>query len=64
MAKKAKEEKEYPITLDEFCRLLSVEDKRVELISGFHAEERARRVIKDTRSAFQERLDKFLRRPV
>lgn len=53
----------FPLTLDEFCAQLSSEDRRVELIGGFHATERAAGRTKDLASAFKARFDEFVVRP-
>jgi len=53
-----------PITLDEFCMRLSMADKRVELIGGFHYTETAAGRIKDAESEFQSRFTAFATKPV
>ena len=66
MAKKTAEsemEPEPKITLDEFCLGVSQRDKRVELIAGFHAEQRARGVVKAAPSEFRAALEAFATRP-
>lgn len=53
----------FALTLDEFCTQLSKSDKRVALIGGFYADEKANRRIKDTAAAYQGRYDKFIKKP-
>ena len=47
------------LTLDEFCAQLSATDKRVSLIGGFYASEKAAKHRKDTPAAFQQRYTAF-----
>lgn len=54
---------EQPLTADEFCRRLSVTDRRVELISGFRAHCRATRLDKTTDAAFRKAYAEFCTRP-
>jgi hypothetical protein len=49
----------FPLSLDEFCARLSLTDKRVELIGGFHHTERAAGHNKDVEAAFKERFIAF-----
>lgn len=51
------------LTLDDFCRRLSETDKRVALIGGFHAEEKASGRTKDRESAYRARYADFIKRP-
>ena len=53
-----------PITLDEFCMLLSQSDRRVELIGAFNAAEAKAGVVKDYAPSFQARFTQFADRPV
>lgn len=53
----------FPLTLDEFCKQLSVNDKRVALIGGFHATEKKTGRVKDTAAAYQARYDAFIKQP-
>lgn len=56
-------EKQFPLTLDEFCTQLSQSDKRVELIGGFHHVERKHGRVRDTESAFRARFEAFVKAP-
>jgi hypothetical protein len=60
-------EKEAPteeaLTLDEFCTRLSKTDRRVELIGGFHFDERRAERFKDTESAYRSRFEAFANKP-
>ena len=50
------------ITLTEFCKKLSLSDKRVELIGGFHSWMRnTEKTTKATESEFKENYDKFIK---
>lgn len=53
-----------PVLLGEFCSSLSVHDKRVELISGFHSDEKREGRLFDTEAAYQQRFEAFAVRPV
>lgn len=55
---------EQEVTLAEFCTNLSKTDRRVELIAGFHADERASKRVKSTASDFSARYAKFISKPV
>lgn len=46
-------------TLDEFCALLSVDDRRPELIAAFNHSERAHGIVKDLSSSFLSRFQAF-----
>lgn len=59
----AEQEKEIPLSLDEFCARLSATDKRVELIGGFHSVEVAAGNTKDVDSAFAARFNDFINQP-
>jgi hypothetical protein len=59
-----KREKEFPLTLDEFCKRLSLTDKRVEAIGGFHASEKSAKRTRGLESAFRERYAEFLNKPM
>lgn len=52
------------IPLDDFCKGLSVTDRRVELIAGFHSDELRAGRLHDVESAYRERLEAFAVRPV
>jgi hypothetical protein len=60
----ALETAEFEQTLDEFCAQLSSGDRRVELIGGYHATERAAGRIKDLPSAYAARFTSFVTAPV
>ena len=70
MATKASEgnalevQKEFPLSLQEFCTRLSQDDKRVELIGAFHADQQASGHMKDTETNYRERFAQFGERPV
>lgn len=57
------EPSEFPLTLDEFCSRLSSTDKRVELIGGFYATEKATGRIKDIESRYAARFADFINQP-
>lgn len=59
----ADEQSGFPLTLEEFCTRLSQSDRRVELIGGFHAMERAAGNTKDVESAYQARFEAFVNQP-
>jgi hypothetical protein len=50
--------------LEEFCQRLSHGDRRVELIAGFHAEEKRAGNTKDLESAYAARFQEFATKPV
>lgn len=52
------------ITLEEFCRRLSITDRRPELIGGFHFAEKAAGRVKDAESNFADRFQAFANKPV
>ncbi len=52
------------IPLDEFCIRLSKTEPRVELISGFHHTEQAAGRGRDLPAAYQDRFNKFMKKPV
>lgn len=52
------------VTLNNFCRELSLTDKRVELIAAFHFDEKRAGTIMDTSSAYTERFVAFADKPV
>lgn len=56
---KVTSEQSTPLTLNEFCIRLSVEDKRVELIGGFEHTERVAGRLSDTYENYSERYKKF-----
>lgn len=51
------------LTLHEFCIRLSVEDRRVELISAFESDERRFGRLKDTAEKFAARYQAFINSP-
>ena len=50
--------------LEEFCAHVSMTDRRVELIAGFHADEKRAQHARATRAEWQRRFAAFQRRPV
>lgn len=52
------------VTLDEFCTRLSLTDKRVELIGGFHHVEKKHRRFKDAEPKYRARFEAFVNKPV
>lgn len=52
------------VPLREFCLQLSITDKRVEMIAGFHSDEVREDRLIDQPSAYQERYAAFASRPV
>lgn len=52
-----------PVTLQEFCTVLSSTDRRVELIAGFHSVELQAGRIKDTAAAYRSRFEAFTNKP-
>jgi hypothetical protein len=52
------------VTLNEFCTRLSMTDRRVELIGGFHFTETLAGRLKDAESNYQARYTAFLTKPV
>lgn len=50
--------------LAEFCRQLSASDRRLELISGFYADEQSQGRAHATRADWEARFAAFQRRPV
>ena len=62
-APKAATAKVARVTLDEFCQRLSLKDRRVESISGFHHTERVARRVVDTEAAYASRFDAFMKQP-
>lgn len=53
-----------PLTLQEFCIRLSVDDRRVELIGAFEFDERRAGRLKDTAEAYAARYQAFINKPV
>lgn len=53
-----------PLTLQEFCIRLSVDDRRVELIGAFESDERRAGRLKDTAEAYAARYKAFTTKPV
>lgn len=51
------------VTLEEFCLRLSNTDRRVEMIGGFHSDEKRAGRIKDAESAYGARYQAFIRKP-
>ena len=48
-----------PIALDEFCRLLSLTDRRYALIGGFHLTLRRAGRLEDTEAAYRDEFTRF-----
>lgn len=59
----ARADQALPMSLDEFCRRLSVTDKRVELIGAFFATEESAGNVSDTAADFAGRYDQFINKP-
>lgn len=57
-------EKEFALTLEEFCTRLSAGDKRVELIGAFAHTEAVAGRTKDTETAYAARYADFINKPV
>ena len=53
----------YELTLDEFCTRLSREDRRVEMIGGFHHTEKQAGRLKDSDAAYAARYAAFQTQP-
>ena len=53
----------FALTLNEFCQQLSKSDRRVSLIGGFHATEKAAGRNKDTAANYQSRFESFIKQP-
>jgi len=51
------------ITVEEFCTRLSQTDRRVELIGGFHFDEKQAGRFKDAETAFSARFTEFANKP-
>lgn len=58
------EDSEQELTVDEFCRRLSISDRRVELLGAFHFDEKRNGRVKDTETNFRARFDEFVNKPV
>lgn len=52
------------VTLDEFCMRKSVSDKRVELLGAFHHVETKAGHMNDTETAYAQRYEAFVNKPV
>jgi len=52
------------VSLNDFCRTLSIKDRRVELIGAFHFTESAARRTSDTEKQYQARYEAFIKKPV
>lgn len=52
------------IPLSEFCRQLSMKDRRVELIGAFHFTETAAQRTQDTEQNYRARFEAFIKKPV
>lgn len=59
----AEAEQAEALSLQEFCKRLSTTEPRVELISGFEADERIAGRLKDTEQKFAARYQAFINRP-
>lgn len=53
----------FPITLQEFCTRISVNDKRVELIGAFYTTQIAAGVTSATQADFAAKLEDFANQP-
>ena len=53
----------FPLSLDEFCTRLSANDRRVELIGGFHHSEKASGRVRDTEAAYLGRYKDYITQP-
>jgi hypothetical protein len=62
-AQDAEQEREIPLSLDEFCLRLSAADSRVELIGAFHSVEAKAGKSKDVESAYSARFNAFINQP-
>lgn len=51
------------VTLDEFCLRLSNTDRRVEMIGGFHSDEKRAGRVKDAEAAYSTRYQAFVHKP-
>jgi hypothetical protein len=52
------------MTLDEFCKALSIEDSRVELIGAFHFfMQKEKKITKATEKTFQNAYKEFQKMP-
>lgn len=54
---------EFPLGISEFCASLSKEDRRVEMIGAFYAQEVRAGRPKDVRSAYADRYNAFINAP-
>ena len=54
---------EFPLSLNEYCTRLSVNDKRVELIGAFEYVERNAGRLKDTETNYNNRFAAFVSKP-
>lgn len=54
---------DFPITLQEFCTRISVNDKRVELIGAFYTTMLAAGNISATQTEFADKLEQFAKQP-
>lgn len=61
--KKRTENPESVVSLTEYCRRLSVRERRVELIGGFHSAMKAEGVLSDTEAGYDGHFAAFLNRP-
>ena len=52
---------EIPLSLDEFCRRLSLQDRRATLIGGFHLVMRRAGRLKDTDAAYRAAFSQFIK---
>lgn len=53
----------FDMTVEEFCRRLSGDDRRVEMIAAFFADERANGHVKASEEVFRARYADFQTRP-
>lgn len=59
----AVEERDFQLSLEEFCTSESRTDRRVELLGAFFAAEQKAGRVKDTPTAYRERLRAFATQP-
>jgi len=62
-AAKSAPPKDFPISLEEFCKRASMTDKRVELLGGFHHHARSKKMLHARESDFAAEYAKFLTMP-
>jgi hypothetical protein len=55
---------EVDVSLDDFCKKLSLKETRYSLISAFHLNQKKAGKLRDTPSAYQGRFEKYINTPV